>query len=86
VDVALLAFVLHEANNRIIFLKEVKRLLRVGGSLLVLEWRKMVEDKGPPIEERIDENEASAAIESATFKITDSFNLNISHYVIRAAK
>ncbi|MBI5049066.1 MAG: class I SAM-dependent methyltransferase [Deltaproteobacteria bacterium] len=86
VDIALLAFVVHEVNDRVVFLKEVKRLLRADGNLLVLEWKKMVEDNGPPIEERIDENEASAVMESAAFKIADIFNLNISHYVIRATK
>ncbi|MBI3399028.1 MAG: class I SAM-dependent methyltransferase [Deltaproteobacteria bacterium] len=86
VDFALLAFVLHETEDGSAFLKEVKRLLRAGGSLLLLEWEKKVEDKGPPFEERIDRGDAWALIEKAGFKIRGVFGQNPSHYQIKAQK
>ena len=54
VDFALIAFVLHEAANAESFLKEVRRILRPEGTLLVIDWVKKSEEKGPPLEERIE--------------------------------
>ncbi|MBI3753923.1 MAG: class I SAM-dependent methyltransferase [Deltaproteobacteria bacterium] len=86
VDFALLAFVLHETEDRIAFLKEAKRCLRPQSILLVVEWEKKIEDKGPPFEERIERDEAEKLIEAAGFKIQETASLNPSHYKIKARK
>lgn len=86
VDFALLAFVLHEAEDRHAFLGEVKRLLKTEGSLLLLEWEKKIEDEGPPFEERIAKNDTKIVIEKAGFKIQEIANQNLSQYKIKAVK
>lgn len=85
-DMALLAFVLHEADERIVFLNELKRILRPQGRLLLLDWEKKVEDKGPPFEERIDIMEARRLLEKVGFEIEEKGNINPSHYKISARK
>ncbi len=85
-DVILLAFVLHEAAERVLFLNELKRLLRPKGRLLLLDWEKKVEDKGPPFEERIDITEAERLLEMAGFEIEEKGNINPSHYKISARR
>ncbi|HAG49786.1 MAG: hypothetical protein A2X87_07330 [Deltaproteobacteria bacterium GWC2_42_51] len=85
-DFVLLAFVLHEAEDRPAFLSEVKRLLKTDGSLLLLEWEKITEDKGPPFEERIAKNDTKIVIEKAGFKIQEIANQNPSQYRIKAVK
>lgn len=52
-DAALLANVLHEAEDQVALLAEARRLVRTGGRLLVVEWRREPTPAGPPIEERL---------------------------------
>ena len=40
VDMVLMVFVLHEVHHPIDFLKEVKRILRPSGKLIVIDWEK----------------------------------------------
>lgn len=86
VDFALLAFTLHEAEDKPTFLKEIKRLLKRGGSLLLLEWEKIVEDKGPPFAERLARDDAKRLIETTGFTIQGISNQNPSQYKIKAQR
>jgi ubiquinone/menaquinone biosynthesis C-methylase UbiE len=85
-DMVLLAFVLHEAEEKLIFLNELKRLLRPEGRLILLDWEKKTEEKGPPFEERIEKTEAVRLIERAGFEIEETVNINPSHYKIAVRK
>lgn len=53
-DAALLANVLHEAEDPGALLTEVRRMVKGGGRLLVVEWKKEPTPMGPPVEERLD--------------------------------
>lgn len=79
-DFALMAYVLHETGDKVRLLHEVKRILKPGATLLVLDWEKKPEDKGPPIEERITAKEARGFIEAAGFDVVQTSPLNPSHY------
>lgn len=85
-DMALLTFVLHEAEDRVIFLKEVKRLLKPKGRLILLDWEKKVEDKGPPFNERLDKSDAESLIKGAGLEIEEMGSINPSHYKIVAGR
>ncbi|WP_270180725.1 class I SAM-dependent methyltransferase [Alkalihalobacillus sp. CinArs1] len=52
-DHALVAFVLHEVPNLTKAFTELKRILKPGQRLLVLEWEKIEMEMGPPIHERM---------------------------------
>jgi len=80
----LMAFVLHEVDDKISFLKEVKRVLVPDGKFLLLEWHKKIEDKGPPYEERIDQTVAEDLIKRAGFIIEEETNIGNSFYSIKA--
>jgi ubiquinone/menaquinone biosynthesis C-methylase UbiE len=77
-DIVLAAFVVHEATDRTRFLDELKRLLKPGGRLLIIEWKKQAEEHGPPQDERLDENDLDASL--AVFRIVGRGSLNTSHY------
>ncbi len=85
-DLALMAYVLHEVADQTIFLKEVRRILKEGGRLLVIDWKKLKEEKGPPIEERLTEEEACGFLKKAGFLNVSAASLNQSHYKITAVK
>ncbi len=79
-DFALLAYVLHETGDKVRLLMEIMRILKPGGTLLVIDWEKKAEDKGPPIEERITAKEARGYIEAAGFDVVQASPMNPSHY------
>ncbi|MBI5902540.1 MAG: methyltransferase domain-containing protein [Deltaproteobacteria bacterium] len=85
-DFTLLAYVLHEAERKDLFLDEIKRITRPGGALLVIDWEKRVEESGPPVEERLDTDEAACLIERAGFSGVEVSSLNDSHYRILARR
>lgn len=86
-DLVLLAFVLHEAVDKITFLKELKRIIKEGGKALIVDWEKKEEDRGPPFRERLERSEAVRLIEETSFTIEGIDSLcNGSHYCISSIK
>ncbi len=81
---AFMAFVLHEVEDKISFLREIKRVLKPDGKFLLLEWHKKIEDKGPPYEERIDQTAAEDLIKKAGFIIEEEADIGSSFYSIKA--
>jgi len=67
-DVVLVANVLHECADPPAFLREVRRILAPGGRAAIVEWRKEPMDLGPPLEERMGEDEVRSALRSAGFE------------------
>ena len=61
-DAAILGFVLHEPSDQAAFLREVTRLLKPGGRLLLVDWQKRPTEKGPPVEYRISEQQARSML------------------------
>lgn len=85
-DFVLMAFVLHETPDRPRLLGEVLRIMKPGARLLVIDWEKKTEDKGPPIEERIPSAEARSLLEESGFDVVQSSALNPSHYRLLARR
>lgn len=85
-DLALAAYVLHEAANTTGFLKEIFRILKPEHRLVVIDWKKQQEEHGPPMAERITETEAAAFIKAAGFVNIVASSMNASHYMITASR
>ena len=85
-DFILLAYVLHEAESKAVFLKEVRRILKPGATLLLLDWEKRVEENGPPFEERLSREEALGFLKEAGFSIETISSFGESHYKISVRK
>ena len=80
VDVALLAFVLHELDNPQAFLTDVRRAMRPDGRLIVLEWVRQDEELGPPLGERIAPETSHAMLAKAEWHLCASGLANPSNY------
>ena len=85
-DLVLIAFVLHEAERKSVFLKEIKRITKAGGAVLIIDWKKKKEEHGPPVEERLTAKAVSELLTGAGFKGIKASSLNASHYRISARK
>lgn len=84
IDFLVLAFVIHEAEDPAIFLREIRRLLQLPGKLLLIDFEKIEEEKGPPKSERIAKEDAIDLLIEAGFDIDKVTKLTLSHYQIIA--
>ncbi|MFH1559794.1 MAG: methyltransferase domain-containing protein [Chloroflexota bacterium] len=82
VDGAFMAFVLHKAGDKEGLLAEAQRLLERGGWLAVLEWYKQAMEEGPPLEDRVSEEEAKELGEKAGLRFVSQRDLNGKNYLV----
>ena len=83
-DLCLMATVLHdfeEAGQTDAVLKEVKTLLRPGGCLAVLEFKKIEGPPGPPVHIRLTEKETAHLVMPYGFKKGKTVDLGEYHYL-----
>ncbi len=79
-DIVLLANVWHELSDADALIKEFRRLLKVGGRLVVVDWKAEDTPVGPPVTERISQDEAVAALAGYGFKLKSEPALYPYHY------
>jgi len=80
-DGVFLAYMLHETEGPLAFLRIIKKILKDGGWLCLLEWVKEEMEEGPPLEERIAEEDALELVQKAGFKVTARPKINEKHYI-----
>ncbi len=59
-DTIILASILHETDSRENLLKNVYRLLKTGGTILAVEWKKVQTPFGPEMSKRLTPEELAA--------------------------
>jgi ubiquinone/menaquinone biosynthesis C-methylase UbiE len=69
IDLAFLAFVYHEAEDRPALLAEIRRVLRPTGRLFIAEWVPREEDIGPPLHERLSAETVREELDTARFAV-----------------
>ncbi len=81
-DFVLIAFVLHEATDINIFLKEAKRVIKHDGIIAIIDWIKQSEEHGPPEQERLSQNDVVSHLKELDIVIQRADQLNPSHYAV----
>jgi ubiquinone/menaquinone biosynthesis C-methylase UbiE len=81
VDMVLLAFTLHEIDQRARFLHRVSRLLKPGGKLVVIENEKQSDAPGPPANVRLTAEDLAKDAEAAGLAVAEQRSLNVYHYL-----
>jgi ubiquinone/menaquinone biosynthesis C-methylase UbiE len=79
-DLTWLAFVTHENPDVPRFLTEAARVTKQNGRIIVVEWKKQSEERGPAMEERLAQDILLEQLKG--FKVIREGSLNTSHYYI----
>jgi ubiquinone/menaquinone biosynthesis C-methylase UbiE len=85
-DVCLLAFILHEVEEKQELTAEACRLLRIGGRLVVLEWRADADMPMPPRHRRVPRDKIEDLFEQTGLTLTDYIERTARHYVAIGVK
>lgn len=83
---ALLVNVLHEVDDKKTFLEQVAAALKPGAKLSVIEWRKMETPEGPPLKERLSEDEMQVLLKKAGFTEPEAILLTPAHLLYTCKK
>lgn len=89
VDIALLANMLHECEDPVALLRDVRRILAPGGRAAVIEWRKEPMPLGPPLEERMTDAAVADALTAVGFaqpNPLDAAAIGQTHFGLVAAR
>ncbi|MBY7142488.1 class I SAM-dependent methyltransferase [Virgibacillus sp. NKC19-3] len=78
-------FVIHEVTDLSRAMDEIKRILKPGGYLLLVDWEAVETESGPPLEIRIPSKEMDNVLQENGFN-TELFYLDANHYAIKAKK
>lgn len=79
-DFALMITVLHELEEPNIMMQEIKRVLKKGGKLFVIEFYKKKSLTGPPFDHRISEEKVDELWEENGFKKIEKFKMSENFY------
>ena len=79
-DMVLLINILFQSNKKSDILKEAKRVLKSGGSAILVEWKKDGGGLGPPNELRTDVADMQAVFTAEGFTIIRQFSAGQFHY------
>jgi ubiquinone/menaquinone biosynthesis C-methylase UbiE len=85
VDLALLANVWHEIDDRTAALVETRRILRPEGRMAIVDWRTDVEQpSGPPLSLRLSAVDVVASLRSAGWSVAEPETIGMYSYLIVA--
>ena len=82
IDVAILSNILFQVEDKLGLIDEVKRILKKGGKVLLVDWNDSFNGMGPTKENLITENTAKELFKRRGFEFTESISASEHHYGI----
>lgn len=82
-DVALMVDVYHECDPTSGVLREVRRILKPGGILLLVDWLPQDTEGGPPQEQRVEPQDAIEEFTVAGFVLQGACEAGHGHYALK---
>jgi ubiquinone/menaquinone biosynthesis C-methylase UbiE len=82
VDILLMANVFHELEDRNAISEEGKRILSNRGKLAIVDWKKIEMDFGPPVEERLAEEEIISICKDSGFEFVEQSDAGPYNYLL----
>lgn len=80
IDVVLLAFSFHDMDNKESVVNEIKRVIKPGGKVIIIDWVKEKTPMGPPVDIRLSEDDYIKAFKE--FKPIQVSRVSQYHYGI----
>lgn len=81
-DMVIVGNIFHEIGRTEQFIKNVYRILKTPGRVLVVEWKKTATPFGPPLDKRIDQEKAEALIKQTGMRKIKDLNADGYHYAV----
>jgi ubiquinone/menaquinone biosynthesis C-methylase UbiE len=86
IDFVFCAYTLHETACAKDFLAEIKRVMKSGARLVIIDWDKLRETHGPPFEDRISKKDTEVLINNVGLKILKKSIFSTTHYLFKATR
>ena len=86
VDKILMAFVLHEVDDAVAYLKMLRNILKDDGKLFIVEWSPVESTMGPPLHERLSRETIEKYFSDSGFDMLRFENVNDFQYFCEAKK
>lgn len=79
-DAVITANILHEVSNLKAVIQNIYRVLKTGGKVLVVEWKKEFTPIGPSVEKRIEEKEMEKTFLGLGFRVFQDLDSSVDTY------
>lgn len=79
-DVGMLINTLYLSHKRVEIIREVIRMIKKDGKILIIEWENIASPFGPPIEERVKAEALKTAAPKLGLKLEEEFEAGQYHY------
>ena len=79
-DVAFLINVLYQSDKKDEILREISRMLKIKGKLIIVDWKDSALPLGPTSDKRIDINLLKKQVQNAGFKLEEEFDAGDYHF------
>lgn len=84
-DMVLIVDTYHHIEDRVEYLKKLKKNLRKGGVLVIIEFKKEKTPPGPPVELRVAQEQVESELKSAGFTVVSADRNTLPYqYIIKA--
>jgi ubiquinone/menaquinone biosynthesis C-methylase UbiE len=81
-DLVIAGNILHEVSQKDMLLRNIYRLLKTGGRLLAVEWKRSATPFGPPLEKRIEQQQLEILLMQKGLRKVKELQADGYHYAV----
>ena len=81
-DLVITGNILHEISNKEMLIRNVYRILKTGGKVLAVEWKKELTPLGPPMDKRLEQQALEVKLMGAGLRKQKDLTADGYHYAV----
>jgi ubiquinone/menaquinone biosynthesis C-methylase UbiE len=85
-DLVMIGNILHEINDKTALIQNTYRILKTGGKVLVVEWKRTATPFGPPLQNRVDQQQLEIMLMTAGLRKERELQADGYHYSVLFTK